>query len=122
MCSHINRRTSHINSVCVMWPETVAGRGANEIASGVVLKVERIVSSYPDILEIITWLNLCVPKSQNTAMSYAMQDVLHQYPRLLKVQMKYCEPGHSNIQEVHTVHSQAAKKSIQKTLRIQLFK
>ena len=88
-----------------MWPETVAGRQANEIISGVVLMVERILSTYPDFTEIITWSDSCVPQKQNSIMIFAIEEVFRNYPRLLKETMKHCDPGHLRIQEIHTVNS-----------------
>ena len=44
-------------------------------------------------------------QNRNSIISFAIQDVLREFPRLEKVVMKYCEPGHSTIQEVDAVHS-----------------
>ena len=101
------RRTGEkINEVyCCIWSEFEAGRGANEIASGLVAILEKVLDTYPDICQLITWSDSCVSQNRNSIISFAIQDVLRKFPRLEQVVMKYCEPGHSSIQEVDAVHS-----------------
>ena len=67
--------------------------------------LEKVLDTYPDICQLITWLDSCVSQNRNSIISFAIQDVLRTFPRLEKVVMKYCEPGHSTIQEVDAVHS-----------------
>ena len=44
-------------------------------------------------------------QNRNSIISFAIQDVLREFPRLEKVVMKFCESGHSTKQEVDAVHS-----------------
>ena len=44
-------------------------------------------------------------QNRNSIISFAIRDVLREFPRLEKVVMKYCEPGNSTIQEIDAVHS-----------------
>ena len=44
-------------------------------------------------------------QNRNSIISFAIQDVLRKFQRLEKVVMKFCEPGHSTIQEVDSAYS-----------------
>ena len=67
--------------------------------------LEKVLDTYTDIWQLITWSDSCVSKSRNSIISFAIQDVLRKFLRLEKVVMMFCESGHSTIQEVDAVHS-----------------
>ena len=67
--------------------------------------LKKFIDRYPDIIQSITWLDSVVSQNRNSIISFAIQDVLRKFPRLEKVVMKFCEPGHLTIQVVDAVHS-----------------
>lgn len=90
---------------CALWSELIGGRTGNDIASAVAAILSKVFSGHPNIKELITWSDSCVPQNRNSIMSYQMQDTLKKLPHVQSITMKFCEPGHSSIQEVDAVHS-----------------
>ena len=91
---------------CAIWCEGTAGRGGNEIASALVSILEKVLLNNPLIKNIILWSDSCVPQNKNSIMSLAIIKFLKDHPEIGTVTQKFCEPGHSNIQEVDSIHSQ----------------
>ena len=66
-----------INEVyCCIWSDFDAGHGANKIASGLVVILEKVLDTYPDICQLITLSDSCVSLNWNSIISFAIQDVL----------------------------------------------
>ena len=91
---------------CVLWHEAMAGRGGNDIASGVTCMLERIITDIAGIERFILWFDSCVPQNRNSYMSAALREFMIKHPELKLIEQKFCEPGHSSIQEVDNLHSQ----------------
>ncbi|KAJ8966970.1 hypothetical protein NQ314_003193 [Rhamnusium bicolor] len=99
---------------CAVWPETMCGRSGNDLASAFIQILGLIITSHPEIEEIFTWSDSCVPQNRNSLISIAVTDFLHRHPNLKTITMKYSLPGHSCIQVVDNLLSR-----IEKCLRVQ---
>ncbi|KAK4875572.1 hypothetical protein RN001_011994 [Aquatica leii] len=94
---------------CAIWPETMCGRSGNDLSSALVQILEKVVSNHPEINEIITWSDSCVPQNRNSLVSVAVTDFLTRYPNIRMITMKYSITGHSCIQVVDNIHSRIEK-------------
>ena len=91
-----------------IWHENQSGRGANDIASAVMKLLGVIVQDHaedPRVRRIILWSDSCVPQNRNRVFSTALKVFLFQHPEIESIEQKFCEPGHSSIQEVDNLHS-----------------
>ena len=79
-------------------------RGGDDIASAVVRILEEVIKENPDIKDITTWSDSCVPQNRTQMISYAMLNVLRE-TKLNSITMKYSVPDHSCVQEVDIMHS-----------------
>src|SRR6218665_3243189 len=93
----------------VLWPESLSGRTGNDIASALMKILERITEDNPEVTEMVLWSDSCVPQNRNKVMSTAIGHFLQNHPTLTSVTQKFCEPGHSEVQEVDNLHSQLEK-------------
>ncbi|XP_047138639.1 uncharacterized protein LOC124814737 [Hydra vulgaris] len=91
---------------CMLWHEGVSGRAGNDLASSVTCLLEKIIADHSDVNKLILWLDSCVPQNRNSYMSIALRQFLICYPKIRVIEQKFCEPGHSSIQEVDNIHSQ----------------
>jgi len=94
---------------CCIWNEGLAGRGANHIASALVAILKRVVRDHESIKHILLWSDSCVPQNRNSIMTTAILYFMRQHPTVT-VEQKFCQPGHSSIQEVDNLHSQIEKR------------
>ncbi|CAG2189296.1 unnamed protein product [Mytilus edulis] len=91
-----------------VWSEHQAGRGANEISSALLKIPEKVVQDFPLLENITLWSDFCIP--QFLYNGYCTEVFLKNNHYALKtIEQKFCEPGHSSIQEVDSVHSQIEK-------------
>ena len=95
---------------CCIWHEGIAGRGANHLSSALIKALTRIIHEDSEIHHIILWSDSCVPQNRNSIMSTALFDFMIKHPSVITTEQKFCEPGHSCIQEVDNVHSQIEKR------------
>ena len=95
-----------------VWVETTSGRSGNDLASALIHLLDTIIPKYPDTKNIILWSDSCVAQNKNQIMSYAIQLYLETNTQLNTIIHRYCEPGHSNIQDVDNLHS-----NIERSLR-----
>lgn len=106
--------TAHCNlnkqAYCCIWSEGTHGRQGNDIASALIKILERVVKDFPHINKMILWSDSCVPQNKNSIMSLALMKFLEKYPDIEEIIQKFCEPGHSSIQEVDNIHSQIQRK------------
>lgn len=98
-------------SYCTAWPETISGRSGNDIASSLLAHMNGLIEDHPDTRHLILWSDSCVPQNRNSVMSVALQSLLEKHNFLETITQKFCEPGHSSIQDVDALHS-----SIERTL------
>lgn len=89
-------------SFCIMWDESVAGRGGNEVASCLIQWFESNVS---DAMEEITiWSDNCPSQNRNILMIMCYFWMLHLKPTIKVINHKFLARGHTH-QEADTVHS-----------------
>lgn len=94
---------------CAVWPESLIGRSGNEMASAVSVLLKEIVSDHPDAHHIVLWSDSCVPQNRNSIMSYALQHLIETTTQISTITQRFCEPGHSDIQDVDNLHSQLSR-------------
>ena len=84
----------------------MSGRGDNDVASAVVAILKNIVAQFPQLTDLVLLANSCIPQNRNSLMSVALLHFLSHQTTLTDIAQKFCEPGHSCIQEVDNLHSQ----------------
>lgn len=94
---------------CCIWDESQAGRTGNDMASAAVAILAKVLQKHPDISKMIIWSDSCIPQNKNSYMSLAILKFMENNPQILSIEQKFCEPGHSSIQEVDSLHSQIEK-------------
>lgn len=105
-CYHLTGHCStNKQSYGVLWPETLSGRAANDIASGLVVILDRVLLDNPNVKDIILWSDSCVPQNRNKIMTVAIQLFIQDHTSVNTITHKYCQPGHSEVQEVDNLHS-----------------
>jgi len=92
-----------------IWCETTTGRSANDLASALVVILEMILQQHPAITKFVLWSDSCVAQNRNLILSFALQNFLHAHGTVECIEQKFCEPGHSSIQEVDNIHSHIEK-------------
>ncbi|KAK0042379.1 hypothetical protein Bpfe_028183, partial [Biomphalaria pfeifferi] len=90
----------------VIWSEILSGRSGNDIASGLIVLLGQMLSDNPKFTEITLWSDSCVPQNKNKVMSTALMLFLQNTPSVHSITQKFCESGHSEIQEIDNLHSQ----------------
>ncbi|XP_047144327.1 uncharacterized protein LOC124817910 [Hydra vulgaris] len=93
---------------CILWHEAMTGRGGNDLASAVTCLLLKIMADL-DINKFILWFDSCVPQNRNSFISAALCEFIIRYPQIKVIEQKFCEPGHSSIQEWDNIHSQIEK-------------
>ncbi|KAH3702350.1 hypothetical protein DPMN_077365 [Dreissena polymorpha] len=99
----------------VIWAEADTGRGANEIASGLIAVLYSIKETHPDVNKITLWSDLSVSLNCNSAMTLALKLFMNTR-EVEEIVQRFCCPGHSEIQEVDNVHS-----GIEKVLKCEVY-
>lgn len=89
-------------SFCMMWDESVAGRGGNEIASCLIKWVEQNVSD--EVKEITIWSDNCPSQNRNILMIMCYFLILRIKPNITAVNHKFLARGHTHL-EADAVHS-----------------
>ena len=93
--------TTHCSSnnkiYCSVWSEVLCGRSGINIASAFIQILNEILIENPEINEIITWSDSCVPQNRNSLISFAVQLFLKENKNIKTVTMKYSIPGHSAV-------------------------
>ena len=88
-----------------IWHEGTGGRTGNNMACAIVQILEKVMLDHPNLKELTLWSDSCVPQNRNSIMSLALGEFMQRHPGIEWVIQKFCEPGHSSIQEVDSVHS-----------------
>nr|CAI5837196.1 unnamed protein product [Callosobruchus analis] len=89
-------------TTCVMWDESKASRGANEMASGMLHWAQNNIQ--PHHREIIVWSDNCPSQNRNFIMVMAYVWILRQFPFLEVINHKYLLRGHTHL-EVDACHA-----------------
>jgi len=68
--------TAHCNLskkvYCAIWSEATVGRSGNDLACAVLHWLVAILADNPNIKNIITWSDSCVPQNRNSIISTVM--------------------------------------------------
>ena len=106
---NLNNMTGHYSQnkqgYCVIWTDVIAGRAGDDIASSVTAIVEMLIKDNPNIVNLVTWSESCVPQNRNQMICYSMLDVIRKNQQLKSITLKYSIPGHSSVQEVDNMNS-----------------
>ena len=89
---------------CAFWSELQAGRAGNDIASGFIAMMEKIVFDNPMSADIVVWSDSCVPQNRNSYISHAVIEFMSRHPSIECITMKYSIRGHGCVQEVDHMH------------------
>jgi len=92
-----------------VWCETTSGRSANDLASALITILNMIIRQHSAVKKLILWSDSCVSQNRNSVMSFALQDFIRNNAQIECIEQKFCEPGHSSIQEVDNIHSHIEK-------------
>ena len=68
--------------------------------------LDKIIKDLPNINKFVLWFDSCVPQNRNSHMSAAIREFLIDHPSIGIIEQKFCQPGHSSIQECDNIHSQ----------------
>ena len=93
---------------CAVWTETTAG---NDLTSAIIHLLDTITSRHSDINTLILWSDSCVPQNRNQMLRYALQLFIETNYSIQKIVHRCCEPGHSSIHDVITLHSNIEGRS-----------
>ena len=88
-----------------MRTEVLAGRAGDDIASAVITILDKVLEDNPEISDLVTWCDSCVPQNRNQMICYSMLVLIKTHKQLNSVTMKYSIPGHSCVQVVDNMHS-----------------
>ena len=69
---------------CSVWLESTSGRSGNDLASAFVTILKSVVNEHPDVSEITTWSDSCVPQNRNCIMSVALLKFMDDNPKFIK--------------------------------------
>lgn len=89
-------------SFCMMWDESVAGRGGNEVASCLMKWIEQHVSD--EVKELTIWSDNCPSQNRNILMVMCYFFILRMKPNITAVNHKFLTRGHTHL-EADAVHS-----------------
>ena len=89
---------------CAIWSEVLAGRAGNDIASGFIALLDKIVENNPGHNNIVVWSDSCVPQNRNSYISHAINDFIFRHKHINSITMKYSIRGHGCVQEVDHMH------------------
>lgn len=89
-------------TTCVMWDESKSGRGANEMASGMLKWAMSNIK--PTHENLIIWSDNCPSQNRNLIMVMAYFYLLKKFPSLKRIEHKFLLRGHTHL-EVDACHS-----------------
>ena len=87
-----------------VWSELISGQTGNDIASALLVILDQIVADESQVTEICLWSDSCVPQNRNSFMTIALKIFMQNHPQIKTIIQKFCEPGHSVIQEIDSLH------------------
>lgn len=89
------------NVTCIMWDESKSGRGASEMASGLLKWIDTLNENVEDIT---IWSDNCPSQNRNFIMVMAYFWILKNYPNIKLINHKFLLRGHTHM-EVDGDHS-----------------
>nr|CAH7730158.1 unnamed protein product [Callosobruchus chinensis]CAH7736377.1 unnamed protein product [Callosobruchus chinensis] len=98
-------------SYCLVWDESEAGRGGNEIASGLIKWAESVIVG-STIEHLIIWSDNCPGQNRNIVMMLTYLWLLKICPNLKTVEHKYLLRGHTHMEadHIHALIERSLKK------------
>lgn len=88
---------------CMMWDESISGRGGNEVAS-CVLKWSEVCNISVNVKELTMWSDNCPSQNRNSQMVMCYFFLLEKNPHLDVINHKFLAKGHTHM-EVDGDHS-----------------
>ena len=95
---------------CCIWSESQSGRAGNDLASAILRILESVLTTHPQLKNLILWSDSCVPQNRNSIMSTAIKHFLNAHPDVESITQKFSASGHGCVQEVDAVHSSIDQK------------
>lgn len=93
-----------------VWNESIAVRGANELASNMLDVLDKVIGKNPDATKLTLWSDSCVLQNRNNVMCFALESFLAKHPNLAMIQQRFGAPAHNITQEVDDIHSHIEKR------------
>lgn len=91
---------------CMIWDETISGRGANQVASCLM----KWISNLPnDVTEITIWSDNCAGQNRNTMLFCMYLYAVKKIPHIQVINHKFLLTGHTHM-KVDAVHATIEKK------------
>ncbi|CAH1223091.1 unnamed protein product [Diabrotica balteata] len=94
---------------CLMWDESIAGRGGNEMASCLVQYIHSLPQS---TTSVVIWTDNCPSQNRNIQMIMCYFYPLSRYPHIKEITHKFLLRGHTHMEvdSIHSVIEREAKK------------
>ena len=86
--------TSLKQGYCAIWTEWMSGWAGNDIASTFIQILNKVAADHPNVTELISWSNSCIPQNRNSHVSQAIFEYLSKQSKINVVPMKYSLAGH----------------------------
>ena len=106
--------TAHLSSdkaiYCIIWYESLSGRSGNDLASAILQILEFVLTTHPQLKDLILWSDSCAPQNRHSIMSLAIKHFLNAHPDVEPSTQKFSASGHGCVQEVGAVHSSMDEK------------
>lgn len=100
------RDCSNGKTTCFMWDETIAKRGANEVASC----IWRYFETNQDLRQhVVMYSDTCPGQNRNTIMSAMFLLLVQKFSNISIIEHKFLEPGHTHM-ECDSDHANIEKK------------
>lgn len=90
------------DTFCMMWDESVSGRGGNEVSSCLIKWLENNVSD--KVIELTIWSDNCPSQNRNILMIMCYFWALRRKPSLQVINHKFLSRGHTHL-EADSIHS-----------------
>nr|CAH7726499.1 unnamed protein product [Callosobruchus chinensis] len=103
---------------CMMWDETVAGRGGNEVASAILKWIQVVSGLDPQIEELTIWSDNCPSQNRNLMMVICYFHIFNICQNLRTINHKYLLRGHTHL-EADRDHA-LIEKQVKKTPAFQI--
>lgn len=93
---------------CMMWDETKAGRGRNEMASAILKWADNVIPA-SHVSEITLWSDNCYGQNKNMSIIMCFFWIMQKYPMIRCVNQKFLLKGHTHM-EADTIHALVERK------------
>lgn len=83
------------NTKCYMWDETIARRGANEIASCLYIHLQKLS---PKVQHVTLYTDNCPGQNRNKIVAGMLAALIHNHPTIKIFDHKFLVPGHTHME------------------------